>query len=723
MLNGNRQKIIDRLIVFQWALVMFVSLLFTESQSFASPSSLTYQGRIVGSNGVPLEYENVSFLFQITDPSGACIIYQEQVTGYSMVNSGGVFDVTIGRGTIQYPQVVSSVLDAFNNTTTFSCASCSLVDDNYVCTNGSSTYAAAAGDGRKLRVSFHDGIGWRTISPDSSIRSVPYAGYALSAQKLGTNVASDFLLKAGLPTCAAGTYLSYDGAALSCMSVGTASTSTNFSGGLYGDVNGTQGATSVDRIKGIGIDFSTAPAAGQILKFNGVSWAPGNSTSVTAAGTPGNPTIIGGTATEPTIDLSKATATTNGYLSSSDWTTFNNKQSASLADAKVWVGQSGVPVAVAPSGDVSMTNGGAFSVNALRGTSLSAAAPSEAGQILKYDGTSSYVPSFLSLADIRSSVNPANTIFPSVSCTANQTLTWSSLTDTMTCTSISVGASNFSSQSANSFLAAPNGAAGAPSFRAIASADLPKTGAGGVYVNGGNSFGGVSSIGNNDGFDLNIRTNNQSRVTVTAGGRVGIGTGAPSAALEVNGDVLFGNATNYLRYNGTADLILQSSARGTGGRALVHDGGNAEVLNYAGDFTGGVRIDGAGNTPNLFVSAAGNGNVGIGTTAPATKLDVQGGVKIGNEATCDASREGTQRYNSASKVMQFCNGTAWQNLGTATLGQNSCEWINVTTCGHSCGMGTYYQAVCPAGKYVAGWSTLTWNADAPHNFRIYCCAP
>lgn len=44
------------------------------------------------------------------------------------------------------------------------------------------------------------------------------------------------------------------------------------------------------------------------------------------------------------------------------------------------------------------------------------------------------------LADLRSSSNSAQSIFPSTSCTASQTLTWTSLTDTLTCTPITIDA-------------------------------------------------------------------------------------------------------------------------------------------------------------------------------------------------------------------------------------------------------------------------------------------
>jgi hypothetical protein len=57
-----------------------------------------------------------------------------------------------------------------------------------------------------------------------------------------------------------------------------------------------------------------------------------------------------------------------------------------------------------------------------------------------------------------------------------------------------------------------------------------------------------------------------------------------------------------------------------------------------------------------------NGNVAIGGTAPATKLDVTGEIKIGNtNIACSAATEGAIRYNSTSKVLEYCDGTAWRS--------------------------------------------------------------
>ena len=55
----------------------------------------------------------------------------------------------------------------------------------------------------------------------------------------------------------------------------TATTATNFSGTLTGDVTGTQGATSVAALQGKAISNAT-PADGQVLKYNATAqrWEP-----------------------------------------------------------------------------------------------------------------------------------------------------------------------------------------------------------------------------------------------------------------------------------------------------------------------------------------------------------------------------------------------------------------------------------------------------------------
>ncbi|MDQ0638305.1 hypothetical protein QF042_001870 [Pedobacter sp. W3I1] len=89
-------------------------------------------------------------------------------------------------------------------------------------------------------------------------------------------------------------------------------------------------------------------------------------------------------------------------------------------------------------------------------------------------------------------------------------------------------------------------------------------------------------------------------------------------------------------FNGAADVNLVFPPRGTGGRAIVHGGGNALVLNYDNDFTGGTYLGGyfslfhdgslrvAINGNQEVFNLMGNGNLGLGTSQPVSKFHITG---------------------------------------------------------------------------------------------------
>ncbi|UOF01041.1 tail fiber domain-containing protein [Bdellovibrio reynosensis] len=423
-------------------LVGIVFVLFL-SIAGASPSFLTYQGRILKSDGTPLEYASTQFRFSIKDATGK-IIYEELSATVDLTGSNGIFDVSIGSGTVQYPIAADTtalyaggfkLADAFNNSRSFYCKG-----------QASATcYQPTSGEKRFLKVQFFDGNSWNTISPDMEIRSVPFAAYSSTSEKLGSYSPADFFLKNGMAACNANDFITYDGTNLSC--------ATPAGGG---------GAVT-------GVNAPLAISSG-------------------------------------TLSIPAATNAQNGYLTSTDWTTFNNKQSTALSSANIYVGNSSnVATARAVSGDLSVTDLGAFKVLKIQGQAVNSATPSS-GHVLKF--STEWTPGYFNIADLKTSSGAQQ--FTGSACAANTTLVYTSITDTYACASVAISDSqvtNSVSRTANTFLAAPNGSNGAASYRTIASADISPV----AFINGGQTdFGATAKLGNNTANGvLYLRANNQ----------------------------------------------------------------------------------------------------------------------------------------------------------------------------------------------------------------------
>jgi len=116
----------------------------------------------------------------------------------------------------------------------------------------------------------------------------------------------------------------------------------------------------------------------------------------------------------------------------------------------------------------------------------------------------------------------------------------------------------------------------------------------------------VNFIGTTDLHSFVIRSNNASRIFVDSLGKVGIGTSAPTAHLHFNGGKFILNATS------------------TGNSSLIKIKSLLEIQNGSITFA---------------VFDAVNQRVGIGTTTPATPLDVNGTITAagGNSANWNAA--------------------------------------------------------------------------------------
>ncbi|MFP5520601.1 MAG: hypothetical protein ACLGGX_11905, partial [Bdellovibrionia bacterium] len=239
-------------------LKLIVSILFLPWLALAGPAQLSYQGRILRSDGRAFENNNVSFIFEILSADETCVMYREQRNSINMSGSGGVFDLTIGTGTKLFP-ASGDLHSIFLNSGSKQCAN----SDNTV----AGTTTVTANTGRKLRVAFWDGSSWKMISPNSSINSVPFASYAKSSEMIGTITAGEIaVLDTPGVDCASGEVLTYESGKLKCVpDAGGAGTITSIIAGAGITTSGTTNVT-------VAVDVGTG--ANQILQLNGSGALP-----------------------------------------------------------------------------------------------------------------------------------------------------------------------------------------------------------------------------------------------------------------------------------------------------------------------------------------------------------------------------------------------------------------------------------------------------------------
>ncbi len=212
---------------------------------------------------------------------------------------------------------------------------------------------------------------------------------------------------------------------------------------------------------------------------------------------------------------------------------------------------------------------------------------------------------------------------------------------------------------------------------------------------------------------IRFDTAGSERMVIDASGNIGIGTPTPSDLLTVMGTDL-SSGVRIVNRDSTApaypgiNIFNYKGATGAGSASLSLRGANGtnttpSAVN-SGEQLGLIMSSGYGdttqvNSASISFDAAGNftdssapsnirfsttssgsttvsermrisssGNVGIGTSLPGTKLDVEGTIQIGDGGeTCSvATNAGMIRYNSGN--IDYCNGSAWTTLGVSGAG-------------------------------------------------------
>lgn len=280
------------------------------------------------------------------------------------------------------------------------------------------------------------------------------------------------------------------------------------------------------------------------------------------------------------------------------------------------------------------------------------------GKYLKYSG-GSWVPAIVGANDLVSSVT-GTTQFTTANCADNQTLTWTSLTDSFVCKNISLPSGQVTGLATVATSGSYTDLSNKPTIPA-------------AQVNSDwNSVSGVSQILNKPTLGVLAAKNsvdlsgseatgviNDARLPASAkywtaatgginyaGGRVGIGTTAPNYALTV-GDSSTGNGGLWIN--------KQNTSGDEGGEIVLAPGTNGEDSYIFDSYSAGanqiLRIRSTTNSNILNLTKA--GSVGIGTTNPSAKLDVNGAVNVngrisGLAAPVAASDAATKAYVDAA---------------------------------------------------------------------------
>jgi len=225
-----------------------------------------------------------------------------------------------------------------------------------------------------------------------------------------------------------------------------------------------------------------------------------------------------------------------------------------------------------------------------------------------------------------------------------------------------------------------------------------------------------------------VDNNDSERIRIDSAGNVGVGTSSPATLLHVESGAA---ASTIIRVKGTVADGYRSGFEAING----HTGGLTYSIfstnNSDGIFGGGKFVIGNDATNSVNASTAGllvmdsSGNVGIGTTSPSNKLDVNGAIRLMgtgtdndshilyfNNGACTIARDANDLELHAYNAMVFgVSNTSYptstermriNSSGTLQIGKTS---SSATDAGHQFFQSGPYYLYSPATQAIRFYNT------------------
>jgi hypothetical protein len=400
-----------------------------------------------------------------------------------------------------------------------------------------------------------------------------------------------------------------------------------------------------------GIAVSTGTAWGTSITDNSSNWNTAYSLRITSATSPLS-------ITSNVLSISQASGSTNGYLSSTDWTTFNNKQNA-LTNPVTGTGVSG---------RIAYFNGTTTQTSSAFLTWDNTNAILSANSIYNYNNTTNAYMLSSDGENIGSIFNVSITKWAlgygtSTTALGTPVLTWDS--------SANVGIGTTSPTSKLHIVGATYSTLGffVPNTSQISF--TTSNGSNGMNVNGSTNKVVFMSGGNET-------------ITLDSSANVGIGTTSPSYKLDVSGTGRFSGTSSVLNINGGGTSTMYQTFNTTGGNYYIgiSSSTGTGLLSGASAYSMAIvtesardLIFGTNNTTRLTIASTGAATFSSSVTAGASFL--ANTASVVNYALGSAGANFGQIFPNGSTAWSLGYGGSSSTIGSAVLTWNSSGNVSI----------------------------------------------